>query len=135
METPLFLKGSPLSTKPPISEHFFHVPPLCPIFKNKKPPPPPLILGGDYASCRISGIRSFTDFRKNDKILLKARTELPLKVNHISATIMRKSTLFDMKVYRDNVLIHLGAILLKLLVSIFGILCNQNPSLYDYAGK
>ena len=84
---------------------------------------------------RISGIRSFTDFRKNDKILLKARTELPLKVNHISATIMRKSTLFDMKVYRDNVLIHLGAILLKLLVSIFGILCNQNPSLYDYAGK
>ena len=42
---PLFLKGPPppLSTKPAISEQFFHDPPLCPNFKSKKPP---LILGG-----------------------------------------------------------------------------------------
>ena len=33
----------PLLTKVPISEQFFHDPPLCPNFKNKKPP---LILGG-----------------------------------------------------------------------------------------
>ena len=32
---PLFLRGSPLSTNPPISEQFFHDPPLCPNFKNK----------------------------------------------------------------------------------------------------
>ena len=33
----------PLSTNPPISERFFHNPPLCPNFKNKKSPtsPPP----------------------------------------------------------------------------------------------
>ena len=48
---PLFLRGSPLSTNPPISEQFFHDPPLCPNFKNKLP----LILGGggNYA-CNIS---------------------------------------------------------------------------------
>ena len=41
---PLFLrKRPPLSTNPPISEQFFHDPPLCPNFKNKIPP---LILGG-----------------------------------------------------------------------------------------
>ena len=40
---PLFLRGSPPFKKPPISEQFFHGPPLCPNFKNKKPP---LILGG-----------------------------------------------------------------------------------------
>ena len=34
----------PLSNNPPISEHFFHNPPLYPNFKNKNPPP--LILGG-----------------------------------------------------------------------------------------
>ena len=37
--------GNPLSKRPPplinspISEQFFHDPPLCPNFKNKKPPP------------------------------------------------------------------------------------------------
>ena len=40
---PPFLKEPPLSTNPPISEQFFHDPPLCPNFKNQKPP---LILGG-----------------------------------------------------------------------------------------
>ena len=30
----------PLSTNPPISEQFFHDPPLCPNFKDKKPPTP-----------------------------------------------------------------------------------------------
>ena len=40
---PLLLRGPcPLSTKPPISEQFFHDRPLCPNFKNKKPS---LILG------------------------------------------------------------------------------------------
>ena len=33
----------PLSTNPPISEQFFHDPPLCPNFKNQNPPPPPKI--------------------------------------------------------------------------------------------
>ena len=44
---PHFLREPPLSTNPPISEQFFHDPPLCPNFKNKKPP---LLLGGggDY---------------------------------------------------------------------------------------
>ena len=33
-----FLKEHPLlKTPPPISEQFFHDPPLCPNFKNKKP--------------------------------------------------------------------------------------------------
>ena len=40
---PPFLKEPPLSTNPPISEQFFHDPPLCPNFKNQKPP---LILRG-----------------------------------------------------------------------------------------
>ena len=31
----------PLSTNPPISETYFHDPPLWPIFKNKNPPPFP----------------------------------------------------------------------------------------------
>ena len=35
METLLFLKGPSISTNPPISEQFFHDPPLCPNFKNK----------------------------------------------------------------------------------------------------
>ena len=29
----------PLSTNPPISEHFFHDPPLCGNFQNNNPPP------------------------------------------------------------------------------------------------
>ena len=33
----------PLSTNPPISEQFFHVPPLCPNFKTKNPAPYPLV--------------------------------------------------------------------------------------------
>ena len=37
---PFLSKRTPLSTKPPISEQFFHDPPLCPNFKNKNPPPP-----------------------------------------------------------------------------------------------
>ena len=41
METPLFLKGPPLSTKPPISEQFFHDPPLFKFQKQEPPPPPP----------------------------------------------------------------------------------------------
>ena len=37
---PPFLKEPPLSTTPPpISEQFFHDPPLWPNFKNQKPPP------------------------------------------------------------------------------------------------
>ena len=36
---PLSKMTTPLSTNPPISEQFFHDPPLCPNFKNKKPPP------------------------------------------------------------------------------------------------
>ena len=40
----------PLSTNTPISEQFFHVPPLCPNFKTKNPAPTPLFflffLGG-----------------------------------------------------------------------------------------
>ena len=40
---PLSKRTPPLSTNHPISEQFFHDPPLCPIFKNKTPP---LILGG-----------------------------------------------------------------------------------------
>ena len=36
----LFLRGLPLSTKPPIPEQFFHDLPLCLNFKNKKPPHP-----------------------------------------------------------------------------------------------
>ena len=41
---PPLSKGNPtpLSTNPPISEQFFHDPPLCPNFKNQKRP---LILG------------------------------------------------------------------------------------------
>ena len=36
LEIPLFLRGSFLSTKPPISEQFFHdPPPLCGNFQNK----------------------------------------------------------------------------------------------------
>ena len=31
---------TPFSTNPPISEQFFHDPPPCLNFKNKKPPPP-----------------------------------------------------------------------------------------------
>ena len=34
-----FLREPPLSTNPPISEQFFHYPPLCPNVINKKPPP------------------------------------------------------------------------------------------------
>ena len=37
-ELPLSKRTPPLSTNPPISEQFFHNPPLCPNFKNKKPP-------------------------------------------------------------------------------------------------
>ena len=37
LETPLFLRRTPLSTNPPISEQFFHDPPLCPNFKNETP--------------------------------------------------------------------------------------------------
>ena len=33
---PFLSKRTPLSTKPPISEQFFHDPPLCLNFKNKK---------------------------------------------------------------------------------------------------
>ena len=33
-----FSKRTPLSTNPLISEQFFHDPPFCPNFKNKKPP-------------------------------------------------------------------------------------------------
>ena len=40
---PLSKRTLPLSTNPPISDQFFHDPPLCPNFKNKKPP---LILRG-----------------------------------------------------------------------------------------
>ena len=32
-----FVRLSPLQLTPPISEQFFHDPPLCPCFKNKKP--------------------------------------------------------------------------------------------------
>ena len=35
---PPFLKEPPLSTNPPISEQFFHDPPLFPNFKNQEPP-------------------------------------------------------------------------------------------------
>ena len=35
----------PPSTNPPISEQFFHDPPLCPNFKNQKTPPPPNFRG------------------------------------------------------------------------------------------
>ena len=35
---PPFLKEPPFSTNPPISEQFFHDPPLCPNFENKNPP-------------------------------------------------------------------------------------------------
>ena len=38
---PLFLRGPP---PPPISEQFFHEPPLCGYFQNKKLP---LIFGGE----------------------------------------------------------------------------------------
>ena len=38
---PPLSKRTPLSTNPPISDHFFHDPPLCPNFKNKNPAPPP----------------------------------------------------------------------------------------------
>ena len=34
---PFLREHPPLSTNPPISEQFFHDPPLCPNFKNKKP--------------------------------------------------------------------------------------------------
>ena len=52
----LFLRGLPLSTKPPIPEQFFHDLPLCLNFKNKKPPTPyahthaPTNFRGDYVS-------------------------------------------------------------------------------------
>ena len=32
------IRKPPLSTDPPISEQFFHDPPLCPNFKNRIPP-------------------------------------------------------------------------------------------------
>ena len=35
---PLCKRTLPLSTNPPISEKFFHDPPLCPNFKNQNPP-------------------------------------------------------------------------------------------------
>ena len=35
---PLFPRGPPISTNPPISEQFFHDPPVCPNFKNKNLP-------------------------------------------------------------------------------------------------
>ena len=35
---PPLSKRTPLSTNPPISEQFFHDPPLCSNFKNQKPP-------------------------------------------------------------------------------------------------
>ena len=37
---PPFLRQSPLSTKRPISEQFFHDAPLCPNVKNEITPPP-----------------------------------------------------------------------------------------------
>ena len=42
---PPFLRSSSLSTNPPISEQFFHDPPLCRNFKNKSPAPPPNFRG------------------------------------------------------------------------------------------
>ena len=35
---PPLSKRNPLSTNPPISEQFFHDPPLCSNFKQKRPP-------------------------------------------------------------------------------------------------
>ena len=42
---PPLSKRTPLSTNPPISEQFFHDPPLCPNFKNQNPPPLPNFRG------------------------------------------------------------------------------------------
>ena len=49
---PPLSKRTPPFNYPPISEQFFHDPPLCPNFKNQKPP---LILGrgGNYVSSDI----------------------------------------------------------------------------------
>ena len=46
--SPLSRRTHPLPTNPPISEQFFHDPPLCPDFKNKIPSPPNF-RWGDYA--------------------------------------------------------------------------------------
>ena len=35
---PFLREPLPLSTNPPISEQFFHEPPLCPNFKNQNSP-------------------------------------------------------------------------------------------------
>ena len=46
---PLFLRRPPaITTNPPISDQFFHDPPLCPNFKNKNPPPANFRGGGNY---------------------------------------------------------------------------------------
>ena len=42
----------PLSTNPPISEHFFHNPPLYPNFKNKNPLPPLKLVLRCYIYCQ-----------------------------------------------------------------------------------
>ena len=49
--------------KPPISEQFFHDPPLCPNFKNKIPPPLILRGGGNYEAMIISCPRPISWFK------------------------------------------------------------------------
>lgn len=60
--------------------------------------------------------KSLTDLSKMARYFLKQEMNFLLRLNHISTTIMRKNTMFDMKAYSNNVLIHVGVILLKLLV-------------------
>ena len=66
---PLFLREPPPpSTNPPISEQFFHDPPLSPNFKKERLP---LILGGRKLWSPVSDKWKYTKYKcillKNDK--------------------------------------------------------------------
>ena len=89
----------------------------------------------DRPSTELEGLEALQPLVKMTGYFLKQELNSLLKINHISATIMIKSTLFNMKAYKENLLIHLCVILLKLQASIFLILCNKNALLHDYACK
>ena len=89
----------------------------------------------DRPSTELEGLEALQPLVKMTGYFLKQELDFLLKINHISATIMIKSTWFNMKAYKENLLIHLCVILLKLQASIFLILCNENALLHDYACK
>ena len=74
--SPLSKRTPPLSTKPPISEQFFHDPPLCPNSKNQNPTPN---FRGDYVSTGINkSLLQMTKKRKKKRntIITLAKSKL-----------------------------------------------------------